>query len=55
MANTPVCVECGKEMPYAAKIGRTDVPVCANPECPEYGLLQVGREQMDKLVREATR
>lgn len=45
------CVQCGKPMAYGTDNGRF-IPVCDNPECGNYGLLQIGIEAMTKLENE---
>jgi hypothetical protein len=45
----PHCVQCAKEMVYGCDIQKINIPVCSNPGCPNYGLLQIGREGMDKI------
>lgn len=39
------CVHCGKPMIYGTNWDKF-VPVCFEPDCPNYGLLQIGREGM---------
>ena len=60
----PHCVQCGEEMPYGLTIqlyhskysDLEDVEVklqtCTNLECPNYGLLQLGREGMPDLLED---
>ena len=45
----PHCVLCGKEIVYGCNINKVNVPVCDNPKCNNYGILQIGREDMDKI------
>lgn len=39
------CVHCGRPMIYGTNWDKF-VPVCFEPDCPNYGLLQIGREGM---------
>ena len=43
------CVQCGEEIKYATDVQNKQVTVCNNPKCPNYGLLQLGKEMMDNL------
>lgn len=44
------CVQCGKEMPKgvvtSALKSTNYLPVCFNEKCPNYGLVQLGIENM---------
>ena len=42
------CVQCAKEMPYGIDWDKF-VPVCHNPKCPNFGLLQMGIEKMKSI------
>ena len=44
----PHCVQCGKEMPYGREWAKF-VPVCYNPECPNFGLLKMGIENIRSI------
>ena len=41
----PRCVQCGNKMVYTVDWDKY-VPICTEPDCPVYGLLQVGIEKM---------
>ena len=43
------CVQCGEEMECYTAVQDRRVPVCNNPECANYGLLQLGIEIMSNL------
>ena len=40
------CNYCHKQMPGAVELEKYRVPVCTNPECPVYGLLQIAKEKL---------
>lgn len=42
------CHQCGKHTQGLTK--DENYAVCVRPECPNYGLLQIGEEQMDKFI-----
>lgn len=47
------CNMCHHEMPYSAEVmtNRGElilIPVCTNPRCPNYAVLQISAEQMPK-------
>ena len=41
-------------MKYATDVQNKQVPVCNNPKCPNYGLLQLGKEIMAKVDKKLT-
>jgi hypothetical protein len=45
----PTCVQCGEYMPYGTNWDKF-VPVCTNPRCPCWGLLQIGIEKMEEIM-----
>jgi hypothetical protein len=51
MANEHHCVQCGMEVNKGVMITRENgsfwLPVCHSMICPNYGLVQVGIENMD--------
>jgi formylmethanofuran dehydrogenase subunit E len=45
------CSQCGENMEHSAEVVSNGyvtmlVPVCTNPACPSYALLQIAKEQM---------
>lgn len=53
-ANEPLkgfrtCVQCHKPMPHNIKqpLWNYSIPICVDPACPNYGLLQVGEEELE--------
>jgi hypothetical protein len=44
----PHCVQCGQPMLMGTNWDKF-VPICDNPTCPNYGILQVGIEKMQEL------
>lgn len=43
------CVQCGKKVRAVTEVGH--FPVCLQPECPNYGLVQVGVERAKEFLR----
>lgn len=43
---THTCNYCNEEMEMSADFGEKTVPVCTNPECTAYALLQISMEMM---------
>ena len=43
------CVQCGEEMKCYIDVQDKKVLVCNNPECANYGLLQLGEEIMNNI------
>lgn len=47
----PRCVQCNSECPNGLK----DIPlaiICQNPECPNYWLMQAGKDVMEELDKQ---
>lgn len=44
----PYCVQCSSPMIYGIN-GPKFIPICNNPKCPNYGLLQIGEAEMNKI------
>lgn len=44
----PHCVQCGQPMLMGTNWDKF-VPICDNESCPNYGILQVGMEMMNKI------
>jgi len=44
------CVQCNEPMIHGTDWDKF-VPICTNPECPNYGLLQIGQEALDDLYK----
>jgi len=42
------CVQCGNEFVYKVSLDSSVVSICHHPECPNYGLLAMPKEQMPK-------
>lgn len=42
------CNQCGKKMDAIIELEKYNVPVCINPECPNYGLLQISEEKIEE-------
>jgi hypothetical protein len=40
------CNQCMNEMEYSAQLKEVQIPVCSNPNCPNFGLLQISSERM---------
>lgn len=40
------CNQCGEKFEYHSELETKTVNVCVNPECPNYGLLQIAAEDM---------
>lgn len=40
------CVQCGRVLEAYTDVQDKQVPVCTYPDCPNYGLLQLGIEIM---------
>lgn len=38
------CVQCGNKLTSGLELSECFVPVCLNPKCPNYGLLQIGEK-----------
>ena len=47
------CNQCQKEMEglleFGISYGTIHIPVCTNPECPNFGLLQVSSEKIEEV------
>lgn len=41
------CVQCHLEIEFVINVEDKQVPVCNNPECPNYWLLQLGSDIME--------
>lgn len=44
----PTCVQCLEPMFYGTNWDK-HVPICTNPKCPNYGLLQIGLEALEEI------
>lgn len=42
------CVQCCEELHYTIQIGDQGIPICYNPGCPNFGLLQCGTNFIPK-------
>ena len=40
------CNQCGKQMDAMIELEKWVVPVCTNPECPNFALLQISAEKI---------
>ena len=49
-SKAPHCVQCGREMENGTNWDKF-VPVCNYPDCPNYGLLQMGVEIMSNIKK----
>jgi len=45
------CVQCNRALEYTLDEGETFI--CTNPECPNFGLVQVGMEDVEKYIDES--
>lgn len=46
------CVQCSREMKFATEVQSKQVPVCNYPDCPNFGLLQLGNEIMSDFAED---
>lgn len=50
------CVQCAEEMPYRTDMvccgDKYSLPICLNPKCPNFGLLQIGVEALGFMSME---
>jgi hypothetical protein len=44
------CVQCQREIKSVIHVQEKQIPVCSNPECPNFGLLQVGHEIVSEFA-----
>lgn len=42
------CVQCGKKVRAITGLGH--FPICLQPDCPNYGLVQVGKERIREFI-----
>ncbi len=40
------CNRCGKQMDAILELEKYTIPVCTNPECPNFSLFQISMEKM---------
>ena len=50
MITAPRCVQCNSEMPNGL-IKFPELAICENPECPNYGLFQAGKQIMEDISK----
>lgn len=44
------CVQCGQELEAILELEKWTIPVCTNPSCPNFGLLQIGVKKMFEFI-----
>ena len=44
------CVQCGKELNAILELEKWIIPVCTEPSCPNFGLLQIGVKKMYEFI-----
>jgi hypothetical protein len=43
------CSQCGKKVDAVVELEKWNIPVCINPSCPNFGLLQIGMEKINEF------
>ena len=49
---TAICNHCHKQMDGMVELEKTTIPVCTNPACPNFSLLQISAEKMAEFIIE---
>ena len=45
------CNQCGKQMDAILELEKWTIPVCTNPSCPNFSLLQISVEKMSEFIK----
>ena len=49
-AEKATCNQCGKKMNAVMELEKWNIPVCVEPCCPNFGLLQISVEKMFEFI-----
>ena len=45
------CNQCGQQMGAQIELENWAIPVCVNPECANFSLLQISMEKVNKFMK----